>query len=584
MTLWRPAGFRCPCRRHPYVQPAPGATDVWHPEAMPTAQHQVLVSVVMIFRDPQPFFLEAIESVLGQTYPHVELLLCDDGSSDGSTAIARRRADEQPDAVRYLEHDGHAHRGMSSTRNLGVAAARGELIAFLDADDVWEPEHLSHEVALLLAHPEAGLACGQAVDWYSWQDPGREDRSPGLAWPAGVVVPPPKMLVALLRRPDLRTPTCNLLIRKQALDAVGRSEEQFRGMYEDQALLAKLYLSQSCVISGSRTARYRRHDRSSTARAIRAGSYDPTAPNASREAFLRWLGGLPEVADHEASAEVRALVAAALEPYRPGVGRARRQLTSRAGATVRGLVPTEVRRLVRRAGRKARSLAPVRWGSLRRVTPLSRQFGFDRGLPVDRYYVEDFLGRNAHSIVGRVLEVGDSTYTRRFGASSVDQVDVLNIDAGHPETTIVADLARGEQIPSDTFDCLVITQTLHLLYDLPAAVRTLHRVLKPGGTVLATIPGISPLSTDRWAETWYWAVTPLAATRLFGEVFGPENVEVAASGNVLSSIAFLEGLAAGELCRHELEVDDPQFPMLVTVRASRPAPPPPADEPEPYAP
>ena len=150
-------------------------------------------------------------------------------------------------------------------------------------------------------------------------------------------------------------------------------------------------------------------------------------------------------------------------------------------------------------------------GSLRRLAPLSRHFGYDRGLPVDRYYIEQFLAGNAHVISGRVLEVGDSAYTRRFGGAGVDHVDVLNIDPGVPGTTIVADLAAGDDIPSAAFDCLVITQTLHLVYDLAAAIRTLHRILRPGGTVLATFPGISPLSTDRWAETWYWSLTPLSS-------------------------------------------------------------------------
>jgi SAM-dependent methyltransferase len=224
-------------------------------------------------------------------------------------------------------------------------------------------------------------------------------------------------------------------------------------------------------------------------------------------------------------------------------------------------------RLLRAAARRVRSRVPVRLGSLRRLTPISRHFGYDRGLPVDRHYIERFLEENAAVVAGHVLEIGDSAYTRRFGGRRVTNIDVLNIDAGHPETTIVGDLASADHIPSDSFDCLVITQTLHLIYDLPAAVETLHRILRPGGVVLATFPGISPLSTDRWAETWYWSLTPLSARRLFSEAFGPDHVEVSAHGNVLTSIAFLEGLAARELRHSELDTHDPQFPMLVTVRA-----------------
>src|SRR3954464_13137380 len=182
---------------------------------------------------------------------------------------------------------------MSSTRNLGIAAARGDLVAFLDADDVWEKDHLDHDVSLLLRHPDAGLVCGRAVDWRSWQDPQALDTVSPLPWPPGVIVPPPRMLTALLRRGDFRTPTCSLLVRKQVLQAGGASEPQFRDLYEDEVLLAKLHLTQPAVISGFRTARYRRHAASSTARAMRDGRYHPTLPNVSSEAFLRWLHDLP---------------------------------------------------------------------------------------------------------------------------------------------------------------------------------------------------------------------------------------------------------------------------------------------------
>ena len=522
-----------------------------------------LVSVVMIFWNAERFFDEAVESVLAQTYPAVELVLCDDGSELASTATALRWAGAFPGRVRYVEHPGHAHRGMSAARNLGIAAARGELVAFLDADDLWEPGHLAHEVGLLLAHPEAGLVCGQALSWSSWQGSGMPDVQYPLPWPPGVVVPAPQMLTALLRRRDFRTPTCSVLVRRSALEAVGGAEEEFTGQYEDQVLLAKLYLANACVISGSRTARYRRHLRSSTTQAMLSGTSHHAGPNKNREAFLRWLSRLPEVRSG-AAAEIAGLLKQNLEPYERPLLRIR----WRTVAVLRKAVPSRLRPLI---GRAAAALGLGRVGYLRRVVPVSRQFGSDRGLPIDRYYVERFLAENAQLIAGRVLEVGDASYTRHFGGDRVLHSDVLNIVPGGPETTIVADLADGQNIETAVFDCAVITQTLQLVYDLAGAVKTLHRILKPGGTVLATFPGISPVSTDQWAQTWYWSLTPLAAARLFGDVFGADNVEVVAHGNVLTSVAFLQGLATHELRRAELDRPDPQFPMLITVRACRPA-------------
>jgi SAM-dependent methyltransferase len=527
-----------------------------------------LVSVVMIFRDAERWFDEAIDSVLAQTHPAVELLLCDDGSTDTSTATARRRAAEQPDRVRYLEHPGHAHRGMSSTRNLGTAEARGAVVAFLDADDVWDPGHLAHELALLDAHPQAAYVCGRALHWYSWSDPAVEDRWSPLAWPPGTLVPPPRMLSAVLHRGAYSTPTCSLLVRRDVLVEVGGGEAEFTALFEDQVLLAKLYLSHVCVISGSRTARYRRHPGSSTALAQQEGTYDPGGPSSSHQAYLRWVARRPELQqpDHEHRA-LREQVAETLAAYdegarAPSAGARLR----RVARPTRPTLPRGLRALARRLPRPG--LTDV-W-PLRRVTPASREFGFDRGLPVDRYYIENFLQAHAHLVAGRVLEVGDDSYTRRFGGERVTRSDVLNVDASIPGTTLVADLADAAHLPSASFDCLVVTQTLHLVYDLAAAAATLHRLLRPGGTLLLTVPGISPVSTDRWADTWYWSLTPHAARRLFTEAFAGGEVEVTTHGNVLASVAFLEGLAAGELRTRELDVVDPQFPLLVTVRADRP--------------
>jgi SAM-dependent methyltransferase len=213
----------------------------------------------------------------------------------------------------------------------------------------------------------------------------------------------------------------------------------------------------------------------------------------------------------------------------------------------------------------------VRLGDLRRVTPVSRVFGYDRGTPVDRYYIERFLARHAADIRGRVLEVGDDAYTRRFGGDRVAVRDVLHVKPGNPSATIVADLADGGQIPSDTFDCVILTQTLHLVYDVRAAIRTLHRILKPGGVLLATAPGITQRSADEWAASWYWAFTTLSVQRLFEEAFPPEHVSVKARGNVLAAVAFLHGLAAEELRRKELDERDSQYQLTITVRAVKPA-------------
>ena len=223
------------------------------------------------------------------------------------------------------------------------------------------------------------------------------------------------------------------------------------------------------------------------------------------------------------------------------------------------------------------AVGQVAFGDLRRLEPISRDWGFDRGRPIDRYYIERFLRDQAGAIAGRVLEIGDDQYTRRFGGDRVHVSDVLHVSPGNPKATIVADLTSAPQIPSDTFDCLILCQTLQLIFDPGAAVRTIHRVLKNGGVVLATFPGITQRSDPAWRDTWYWSFTSSSARKLFAGVFGDAQVEVTARGNVLTAVAFLHGLALEELTESELEFSDPDYEFLITVRAAKhPATAPPA--------
>ena len=131
----------------------------------------------------------------------------------------------------------------------------------------------------------------------------------------------------------------------------------------------------------------------------------------------------------------------------------------------------------------------VRFGGLRRLTPISRHYGYDRGRPIDRYYIRTFLARRSGDIRARVLEIGDDSYTRQFGSLRVTHSDVLHVSRDNPKATIVGDLASADHIESDAFDCVILTQTLHLIYDVRAALVTLHRILRPGGVLLATFPG-----------------------------------------------------------------------------------------------
>ncbi len=207
-----------------------------------------------------------------------------------------------------------------------------------------------------------------------------------------------------------------------------------------------------------------------------------------------------------------------------------------------------------------------RFGDLDGTEPLSRNFGFDRGTPVDRYYIDRFLGDHAGRIVGHTLEIGDDSYTARFGGENTTCRDVLHIDPNRP-ATYHGDLETPGLLPKQVFDCQVVTQTLHLLYDMKAAIEHLHSALRPGGALIVTVPGISQIADDEWGKTWYWSLTPASLTRLLVGVFATEQVNVVCYGNVFAATAFLQGVAYEELKRNKLDVVDPLYPVIVAACA-----------------
>ncbi len=206
---------------------------------------------------------------------------------------------------------------------------------------------------------------------------------------------------------------------------------------------------------------------------------------------------------------------------------------------------------------------------LRRVTPINpNDYGESRGQCIDRYYIENFLAAHSADIQGHVLDFSDDTYARRFGGSKVSKIDVLDLSSGNPHATIVADLAQGEAIPSDTFDCILCTQVLHCIFDVDSAARTLYRILKPGGVLLVTDAGIQKIdSVDLANEQEFWRFTSLTLRRLFEQVFPASLVEVKAYGNVLASIAALHGLAVEDLRRSDLDVRDEDFEVSLSLLA-----------------
>jgi SAM-dependent methyltransferase len=208
----------------------------------------------------------------------------------------------------------------------------------------------------------------------------------------------------------------------------------------------------------------------------------------------------------------------------------------------------------------------VRFGTARHNAPVSEHWGRDRGIPLDRGYIEAFLAAHRSDIRGAVLEVRDASYTSRFGASVVAS-DVLDVDPRNDDATIHADITHMADVAEDRFDCFILTQTLQYVSDVRAAISEAWRVLRPGGVLLCTVPSISRIDTKAAAPGDLWRFTPDACRVLFEPVFGVGLVEVEGHGNLLAASAFLLGAAAEDLSPSERAARDERFPIVVTVRA-----------------
>jgi len=214
----------------------------------------------------------------------------------------------------------------------------------------------------------------------------------------------------------------------------------------------------------------------------------------------------------------------------------------------------------------------VRYGALRRLEPLDPDFGFGRGMSIARFYIYEFLRQHAADVKGHVLEVGDEKCTKMFGGHKVTKNDILHVSPESKQATIVADLSgpTADSIPSNSFDCVIFTQTLQFIYDMKTAVKSIHRILKPGGVLLMTGNGISQISTyddARWGE--YWRFTSRSLSRLSNEFFDSEKVRVYTYGNVLVTACYLFGVSATELRSSELAYHDNRYQLIIGVRAEK---------------
>ena len=525
------------------------------------------IGVVVTTYNHAHFLDEALASIFCQQPAANAVVVVDDGSADDPAAVVRRFP-----GVQLIQQQ---NRGLAAARNAGLRALDTDFVVFLDADDRLEPRAFEAGQRCFARAPECGFIYGghRYID--------REGHSIGERFE-----PPGENPYEHLLRRNYIAMHGTVMYRRERLIEIGAFDESLRRCedYDVYLRMAKRY-----AIAGyaDLVAAYRQHGENMSADygAMMRAALDvharyrpdsaagPAALKAWRDGRRSWreyygqeLASQRYRARSSSTAQSIAQLAA-LARVAPSV--LAREVARGLKHRVRSRLPRSARARMWRVFGDAPPKGRVSAGDLASIVPISRDFGFDRGTPIDRYYIERFLERHALEIAGRVLEVGGDDYTRRFGGGRVTRTDILHVHGGNPRATIVGDLTDPAVLPENAFDCIVLTQTLHLIYDVRLAVARLHRALAPGGVVLVTAPGISQIDRGEWGSSWYWSFTTESLARLFAECFGPDDVMVEHHGNVFAATAFLQGLAVEEVETSKLNPLDKAYQVIVAVRARK---------------
>ena len=479
---------------------------------------------------------EALESVRLQTRPAAEIIVVDDGSDDPYTRhVVGRMIDEGACIVQT------ANQGVAAARNLGVGLTSAPYVVLLDADDVLRPDYIERAAALLDSRPEIDfVTC--ALEAFGGAE---------YAWS-----PPPLSWIETLVRGG---PHVSSMFRRTLWKTVGGFDTSLDGYEDTDFWLTALERGCRGETLPEALVRYRVRTGSRYRHAIRPERYVATMAAIYRKRLRQTaLTGTDLLTAKERFIDEQRAHQQALCARQRGVEAAISQVRREVELT--------------RTALTAAGIDALDWGDLRRVSPVSPVWGLDRGKPLDRVYIERFLEQHKGDIRGAVLEVKDAGYTRAFGDDRVTSHDVVDIDARNPHATIVADLARADGVPAESFDCFIMTQTLHIIYDIPAVLSQAYRLLKPGGVLLCTLPSVSRISyEDGGLEGGdFWRFTEAAARAAFMEHFPPEAVEVTSHGNLKMCAAFLHGLSDADLPAGTLDEADPWHPLVCCVRAVKP--------------
>jgi glycosyltransferase involved in cell wall biosynthesis len=535
---------------------------------------QPLVSVIIPCYNHARFLAESVDSVKQQTYKNVEIIVVDDGSTDDTKAVSASLPD-----IRYIYQ---ANQGLSAARNTGLQHSKGDYLVFLDADDYLYPNALRINLEYLQRNPTWAFVSGWHDKVDEWKYPVERDelsviqadhyihflQGNYIGMHAAVMY---TRWVLNEFKFDTSLKACEdydlylRITRKYPVGCHDQNMAAYRIHGTNMSSSIPFMLRAALHVLESQKAylkNQREKDAWNNGRLIWKDYYTGKLSDIlSRQVYK--TKQVPSRADRYALLHMKTSHGLKLEA---------RILKLKLKNVLKRTLPQRVKKILYRRGYMHQYIPPagtVQWADLERTSPLSSDFGYDRGGPVDRYYIEKFLNENSSLVKGRVLEIGDNAYTLRYGGSAITQSDVLHVAKANDTVTFVGDLSDAPQIPSDAFDCIILTQTLHFIYDYKAALKNCHRVLKKGGTLLLTIPGISHIDKGEWKDYWLWSFTDTSMRRLMLELFNEEDVHIATYGNVYVATAFLYGMGLPEVRPDFLDVHDPSYQVIIAVKATK---------------
>jgi glycosyltransferase involved in cell wall biosynthesis/SAM-dependent methyltransferase len=536
------------------------------------------VSVIITTYNHAHYLPQSINSVLTQDYSNIEVIVVDDGSTDNTKEVV-----SQYPQVKYVHQ---INQGLSAARNTGIDHSDGDYLVFLDADDWFLEGAFTTSVAVLEATPQAAFVYGKHMKVNEKNEISlkvREDQYKADDH------------YRYLLHYNFIVMHATVFYRRWVFNEF-RYDTSLRAC-EDYDMYLKITRLYPVVYNNYLVAAYRKYSQSmsgniplmiTTVLEVMRRQKPLLRTEKEKEWFAKGMRFWKGKYGGELFKQIVKYPFSQFQPKRRkelfNFFAGHKRLTIQyiflkpSFMTLKSLIkkksPSFILSLMKSAGlykNHKPAVGKIRRGDFNTTKPFSTKFGYDRGGPVDRYYIENFLEKNAPAIKGRVLEIADNEYTLRFGGSKVTQSDILHVEDTNEKATFIGDLSNAPHLPDNSFDCIVLTQTLQFIYHHHDALRTCFRILKPGGTLLLTVPGITHNDQgDDWNYYWLWTYTKASLNRMLTETFPEERVQTEAFGNVLVATAFLYGVGLPEMKKQEMDAHDPHYQVIITAKATKP--------------